>query len=251
MGQRCIPDEVLSVRDIKLFIKGIKDADKQYKQYCKDRNLATENGRDKTIWDNIFTNVRDDFSREPFQNYTIARGRLWEFVAVYRTDIKILYIIMKEDRFKEIKGDKKSAYHYSRILNSKNNHFQDVKCEQTTLFEQDVDSPTAEYISDDLERMIGSIKDEVVGCVNILFKVNDQGVSKITGNIATYELDIIKTYNWSKYIEASIDDIADTSNDDMKNQPEIKLTLKSSKQKSSANSIVDEKKEKQKKKEEN
>jgi len=102
-----------------------------------------------------------------------------------------------------------------------------------------------EYIDEDLERMIGEIKNDVKGCVNVLFKENNDGVYKISGNLANYDLDIFKTYDLSKYITAGIDDIIDTKNDIVSSSTKIPLNIRRDKMKSKNNEIVEDKSKKE------
>lgn len=210
MVKEIILEETMSSCDIKTVISSINNSKKQYRQYVEERNLETQNGKYFTEWDNIFTNIKKSFSSYPFKCYKISRCNLWKFIAIYRADINILYLILKEERLKELRKDN-NPYHYLRIFNSKNCYLQKERLVQTSLsseFEAQVVSD--EYIDEDLERMIGDIKDDVQCCVNILFKQNSNGVNKISANIVSQDLEIIDTYDWSKYITADIEEVNDT-----------------------------------------
>jgi len=242
-----IPEEILSAKYIKLIIKAINDSKKQYKEYARLARLATSNGKYIGRWDYIFTNIRDAFLEDSFEPVTISRGPLWEFIAIYQKDMKLLYLVLREDRFREIKNDASSPYHYVRVLNSQNYHLQEEKSQQIAFF-PDIQIPSYEYINEDIDRMIGEIKDDVEGCVNILFDENENGLNKITANIATYSLDIIKTYNWNKYISADIEEITDTQADDATNTPPlIELNIRANKRKDNKEEIIDDKSSKEKK----
>lgn len=243
MFEEPIPEKVLSDKYIKLIIKSINDSRGQYEQAAKERKFPTRNGRFHDRWNFIFNNIKNSFLDKPFKCYVISRGALWEFVVVYNTDTKILYVLLKEDRFFDIKKDSNSKYHYVKVLNSSNYCFQkEKKSEQMSLL-PDLNSEPDEYVYEDFQRMISSIKEEVKGCVNILFKEDKNAVTTISANIATYDLDIIKTYNWNEHISANIEEISDTNINDSNVKPQISLNIRKSKIKDyNKQKIVDEKK---------
>lgn len=235
-----LPSEILSEKDINLIVKAINYSKHQYKQWNDERNLGFENGKHLDRWNYIFANIRDFFLHKPFRTYPISRGALWQFVALYNTDTNILYIVLKEDRFKGIRGKRDNPYHYVRILNSKNCHLQSEITQQLNLF-SGFQNISDESIDLDLEKMIGEIKNEVKGCVNILFNENKDGVYKISGNLANYDLEIFKTYEWSKYISADIEEIIDTKNDPVDISPKIELNIRKDKIKNKNKDLVDDK----------
>lgn len=239
MFQGNIPDEVLSEKEVKLLIKAVNDSRSQYEQYAEENNLETRNGRFKCRWDYIFTNVRELFSDALFERHKISRGALWEFMAIYRVDTKILYILLREDRFTEIKKDISNPYHYVRVLNSKNCYLQEEKAEQIAFF-SDLKIPSDEYLDQDLERMLGKIKDEVKGCINILFRENGNGVNRISGNIANYNLEILKTYDWNHYVTADIEEIIDTKTIHLDDSPKIELPIRRNKLKEKNEEIIED-----------
>lgn len=252
MVKEIILEEVMSVDDIKAIIKNINDSKKQYKQYVESRKLKTQNGKYFSEWDNIFTNINESFSSKPFKCYQISRCSLWKFVAIYRTDINILYLILKEDRLKDIRKEN-NPYHYLRIFNSKNCYLQEERPMQTTFGQEfEAQAVSDEYIDEDLEKMIGDIKDDIKCCVNILFKQNSNGVTKISANILNQNLEIIDTYDWSNFITADIEEVNDTISIDFEEniRPEIQLNIRSHKiiTKDEKLRIVKERKENKKKK---
>ncbi len=234
-----LPNEILSGKDVKLIIKAINNSRQQYQDWNNERNLGFENGKFLDRWNYIFANIRDSFS-SPFKTYPVSRGKLWEFIVLYNTLTNILFLILKEDRFDSIKRDTNNRYHYVRVLNSQNRYLQSEIVQQLDLFGGYQDTPN-QYIDEDLESMIGEIKDEVKGCVNVIFRENKDGVCKISGNIANYNLDILSTYDWSKYISAEIDEIIDTKNDYEVTTPKIELSIRKDKIKSRNTDIVDDK----------
>ncbi|MDT8717622.1 hypothetical protein IAI10_13195 [Clostridium sp. 19966] len=236
-----IPDEVMTPEDIKLLIKSINDSRHQYEYWKSQQKLGYENGKHLYRWNYIFDNISKNFKKEPFKVYHVSRGALWEFAVIYNTESKILFIILKENRFDGIKNSRDNLYHYVRVLNSKNYHFQREIEQQITMFDG-LQVISDETIDEDLERMISEIKDEVAGCVNILFKENVDGVYRISGNISNYELKLLKTYDWNDYISANIEEIEDTKVVDEKIPPKIELNIRQDKVKQKKRLPMDGKK---------
>lgn len=247
-----LPNEILSDNEVRLIIKAINDSRQQYEHWKNERNLGYENGKYQDRWNYIFANIRDYFT-SPFKAYPITRSPLWKFAILYNTDKNILFVVLREERFERLRRDNDSPHHYLRILNSQNYCHQKEFVEQLSFFEGFQEVPN-QYIDENLETMIGEIRDEVKGCVNILFKENKDGVCKISGNIANYNLDILTTFDWSNCISADIEEIIDTKNDYIAAIPKIELSIKKDKIKNQNKEIVDDKgkrKEKQDVKEEN
>lgn len=241
MFQQPIPEKVLSSKYIKLVIKAINDSRVQYEEEANERNFPTRNGRFLDRWNFIFNNIKNSFTDEPFKCFVIPRGALWEFVVIYNMNTNILYVLLKKDRFIGIKNDPSSKYHYVRVLNSQNYCFKNEREEQMSFLDDFKTSPD-EYVYEDFEKMINNIHDEVKGCVNILFEEDNNGVTSISGNIATYDLDIIKSYNWNRYISANIEEITDTNDNESDIKPQIQLKIRGSKLKDdNKETIVDEK----------
>lgn len=240
MFEASLPMEILSQKDVQSIVRAINYSKEQYEMWKNERNLGFENGKYLDRWNFIFANIRDTFIYKPFKTYPVSRGALWKFIVLYNTDTNILYLILKENTFKQIRTHRDNPYHYVRVLNSKNFNLQSEIKQQLNLFSE-FETISNEYIDEDLERMISEIKNEVKGCVNILFKENNDGVYKISGNLANYDLDIFKTYDLSKYITADIDDIIDTKNDIVGSSPKIELNIRKSKIKSKKDEIVEDK----------
>lgn len=226
----------LSVEDIKDIIQDINNGKKQYRKFANEENMKYQNGRYTTIWDYAFTNIENSFKNKTgFTCYSIERCALWKFAAIYKEDTDILYLISKEKRFKELQKDN-NPYHYFKIFNSKNCSLHKSRPKQISFFQNlEASEINNEYIDADLEKMIGNIKDKVRNCVNILFRENSYGICAISANVATQDLDIIATEDWSKYITADIEEINDTSSTIVEHKetklPEIPLTIKKDKMK--------------------
>lgn len=235
-----LPSEILSQKDVKLIVRSINYSKQQYNQWNDERNLGFENGKYLDRWNYIFANIRESFGRKPFITYHISRGKLWEFIVIYNIETKFMYLVLKEDTFKQIKGRKDNPYHYVRVFNSKNFELQREAVQRINLF-SGFEDVSDEYINEDLERMICEIKNEVKGCINILFKENSDGVYRISGNLANYDLSIFKTYDLSKFITAGIDDIVDTKNDIATAIPKIPLNIRKDKLKSKNKDIIGDK----------
>lgn len=218
-----LPLEILNEESVRNIIKCINYGELQYKEHVKEEGFITHNGKYHEIWNYIFKNVNNSFKDYPYKCYKINRGNLWEFVAVYNEEEHILYVIMKEDRFKNIENADEE-YHYIRILNYLNNHMQTKKIDQISFLQDDKDKE--DYIKDDLQRMLGDISGEVKACVDILFSERDNKVTKIYGNICDYNFRLIKSYCWNQYIQADINEIIDTDEEYIVENPPIELIIR-------------------------
>lgn len=210
----CYDDIIIndfSVKDKKRIINILKDRKNQYEHYADESHLRFHNGRHMTVWDIIFSNMENAFENEPgFKCYAVKRCELWEFAVIYKEDINTVYLILKEKRFKELQHDPDPS-HYVKIFNSKNFNLHEERYINMSFFEDNIQGQiTADYINEDLERMIGEIKDKVKHCVNILFRETPSGINRIKAVVADKNLKILAEKDWSQYINANVDEIADT-----------------------------------------
>lgn len=240
MSEFDLSSATLSPKEVRLLVQSINYSKQQYEQWNNERNLGYHNGKYLDRWNYIFANIEESFNYKPFITYHICRGKFWEFAIIYNTETKILYLVLREDTFKQIKSHKDQPYHYVRILNSENFEIDPQAYQKINMF-SGYENLSDEYVDEDLERMISEIKNEVKCCVNILFKENSEGVYKITANLANYNLDIFKTYDLSKYITANIDDITDTKNDTGIVSHKIPLNIRKEKMKTKKEELVEDK----------
>lgn len=240
MSKVNLSSEILSQKDVKLLVQSINNSRQQYEHWNEERDIRYHNGKYLDRWNYIFDNIENAFNYKPFKTYHVSRGRFWEFAIIYNTETQILYLVFKEETFYKIKGDKNNQYHYARVLNTKNFELQPQPYQKINMF-SGVEDISNEYIDEDLERMISEIKNEVKGCVNILFKENREGVYKLTANLANYNLDIFNTYDLSEYITAGIEEIIDTKIDVVSSSPKIPLNIRKDKIKSKSEEIIEDK----------
>lgn len=246
MNKSNLPEETLSKKEAELIVAAINNSKEQYKEWSNERKLGFSNGKYLDRWNYIFANIRDLFNYEPFKIFSINRGILWEFVVIYNTNTKILYLLLKEDNFKRIRDNSNNPYHYVRVLNSKNFHNEiETKIQMSMFLKAEV--PLDKYIDEDLENMLLDIKDEVKGCKNILFTENKNGVIRISENTANYNLDIINSCDLTKYIIAEIENISDTQNDNVEPLPKIELKIRKNKNKDNKDEIISDKDKKDEK----
>lgn len=242
--------EDLAINDIKKIIKDINNGKKQYLKFMSEEKLKYHNGRYTTIWDYIFTNVENSFKDKiGFKCLSVKRCALWNFAVIYNEDTNVLYLVLKEKRFNELQNDN-NPYHYVKIFNSKNCCLYEERPKQIDYFlELGFQDKTDDcYVNEELESMIGEIKDKVKNCVNILFRESIDGINRISANIATQKLDIVATQDWSEYITADIEEINDTNNDIEHKEielPYIPLNIRENKiNKKEKEQLIKEKKEK-------
>lgn len=243
-------EETLSKKEVELIVNAINHSKEQYKDMANERKLGFSNGKYLDRWNYIFANIRDSFNYEPFITFPVSRGPLWEFIFIYNTNNKILYLLLKEDTFKKIKNDRNNPRHYVRIFNSKNSNYK-PKIEEQLSWLSKIEKMSYEDIDEELEKMILNIKNEAKVCKNILFTENINGVTKISENIANYDLDILNTCDLTRYIMADIDNIVDTKDNVSDSLPKIELKIRTHKIKNKRKEIISDKDKEDKKNKKN
>lgn len=235
MSNDTVPEEVLDEKSIRLIIKAINDSRSQLREHLLERSFKTNNGRYQDRWNYLFNNIEQNFKDIRFKCYVVDRGPLWSFIALYDVNSKTVYIIFKRNTFLNINRNKE-LNHYAKMFNAinlRNIYPKEPIAIQESLFKDTVDlSNLRSYINQQLDDMIGEIQMEAKLCVNILFEENRDTVTSISGNIANYNLEIKKTYNWNKFISPTIEEISDTksiieSNEDK--LPPINLKIRKGK----------------------
>lgn len=107
--------------DIQLITKSVKKVyHKDMIDFHKHYNLATRNGDPGIIWDFINTNIENNFERDIYKILLVKRG-YWDQIVVYNICDQIVYFVMRESRYKDVKKDKKRKnLHLIQILGSIN-----------------------------------------------------------------------------------------------------------------------------------
>lgn len=242
-------EETLSKKEVELIVNAINHSKEQYKNMASERKLGFSNGKYLDRWNYIFANIRDSFNYESFITFPVSRGPLWEFIVIYNTDTKILYLLLKEDTFKKIRNDRNNPRHYVRIFNSKNSNYKTKRIEEQLSWLPKIEKISDKDIDEELKKMILNIKDEAKICKNILFTENLNGVTKISENIANYDLDILNTCDLTKHVVADIENIVDTKDNVIEPLPKIELNIRPNKIKRKEELISDKnKKDKEDKK---
>jgi hypothetical protein len=246
-----IPKKVLDEKEIKLIIKAINDSRSELDQHLRDRGFRYNNGKYHDRWNYIFNNIEKNFKNTEFNCYAVNRCALWKFIVLYNVHSKIVYIIFKNSTFHGINKRHNTLYHYARILNSINlreayqNDTIAVQQRFSSLEDNMTLSDLTSNVNQQLDDMIGEIQREARLCVNILFEENNNLLTSISGNIANYNLEIRKTYNWDKFITPTVEEIMDTesiTNEYDENKPPIDLKIRKEKLKyKKTDNIVGEK----------
>lgn len=216
-------ESLLEEDNVVKVLNSIRDGEAEYRQHVIDDDLPTENGKYHEIWNYIFKYIKYSFNIYPYRTCIISRGPLWSFIVIYDEINKTLYVLMKEERLKDIKNTKGNDNHYIKTLNYTNNKYADQSYEQLSFLNED--NNKKKYIEDDLRGMLEKINGKVELCVNIIFSEKKGKVVSMSGNVYDYNLNLITTECWNKYIKADIDDINDISVDNDEN-PLINLPIK-------------------------
>ena len=97
------------------------------KKFHESYKLTTRNGDPGVRWDFINTNIEYNFKDNIYKTLLVKRG-YWNQIVVYNTYDKRLYFLMRENRYKEVKREKKRKnLHLIQMLGSVNEEKSEAK----------------------------------------------------------------------------------------------------------------------------
>lgn len=107
--------------DIRRITRSVKEACiDDMKKFHESYNLLTRNGEPGLKWDFINTNIEKYFKEDTYKTLLVKRG-YWNQIVIYNLYDKRLYFVMRENRYKEVKRDKKRKnLHLIQMLGSVN-----------------------------------------------------------------------------------------------------------------------------------
>lgn len=202
-----IPIEQESIR---LMIKSFEDGDYEYRENFREHPTVTQNGRGAAIWNNIHTQLVNNFSGDDYQSGKIARGP-WSLIYVYDRKSKYLYTFMREANFNNLQKGKKSdhLYHYSNILSRLNDEllgqyqpeYKQMSLFNDVSFDDDVDKRLGELLNE----MINSIDGEISRYAIVLADCSRGVVNEIECVIPMAYSAPMYREDWNEYIQPDFD----------------------------------------------
>lgn len=192
---------------IQLIIKSFEDGEFEYVESFKDHPTVTQNGRGAAIWNNIYTQIKKNFSVKGFKSGKISRGP-WELVYVYDEATKYLYTFMREANFMNIhKGNMQDKlFHYTNVLSRLNGKllgtyeppYQQMSFIDTVVIDDNTDAKL-EYI---LQEMINTIGEGIERYAIVLADCKKGQVQHIECVIPIAYMNPMYREDWTKYIMA-------------------------------------------------
>lgn len=203
----------LEQEKIRLFIKSFEDGEYMYYEKFREHPTVTQNGKGASIWNEIHTQIANNFVSDEFQVGQISRGQLWDLVYLYDKRTKYLYTFMREKNFHNLHMGKMSdnLYHYSNVLSRLNSEllgtyeppYKQLSFIDTVCIDDDIDAK----LSASLESMISSVEGEVERYAIVLVNCVKGVVKEIECVIPLAYAEPMYVEDWSEYIEAEYDTV--------------------------------------------
>lgn len=197
----------LEQEKIQLIIKSFEDGEFEYIENFKEHPTVTQNGKGGAIWNNIHTQLVNNFSSPDFKTGIISRGP-WDLIYVYDCNTKYLYTFMREQNYCNLhKGNMaKNLYHYSNILSRLNGElletyepqYRQMSFVNTLNIDSDVDAK----LESALNKMVSAIDDEIERYALVLVECRRGIVSHIECLIPIAYMNPMYREDWSEYINA-------------------------------------------------
>jgi hypothetical protein len=184
--------------------------------------LRTYNSIPFRIWDLINTYICERLHTPNCMTSTPKRGP-WQLVIIYESATGILYTVMREKRFCELRKEihKRSNMHYEDILVRHLNSDLVAPVGQLAIFpiqfnDEDKLAENVQKILAGFSNDIGDIKRHVI----ILFESANFNLSSVRAIMVDSNLDIVTEQDWTQYIpvqESNVSEKVDNPNDPVNN----------------------------------
>ena len=189
-----------------------------------DLDRSTMNSYAILIWDIIYHNVQKCFENDPDIIVGYTRRTPWNLIVVYDKQTRNIITLMREERLKQIRKDKKGWKHYlTQLVTELNKHLEN----QQQTFEDYDES----YGKQSVQRICGdlSITPEMVdGHSLVLFSSHEYFLNSVRCVRLNRLLEVCEEESWNEYIGAEESVIVDQVDDvtDKHNNPTDGLSLK-------------------------
>lgn len=166
-------------------------------EFIREFALETFNGIDFLLWDFINSNLIRNAADDRLIPIKVKRGR-WTLLLLYDTELKYLYTLMKQKRFKQLQDQRenRSTAHYIDALAQLNNDLQsDV--EQIYLFENEAWNENVENL---LLQIVREHRNEIERFVVIGFSTSKDDIVSVSAIVPSAELGTVYEADWSEFI---------------------------------------------------
>lgn len=189
-------------------IESIANAiDKDLIDFKSENKLVTYNSIHMLKWDFTNTNLVNKFENTEFTCHVAKRGA-WRFILLCDKVNKVLYTLMRRDRFEQIQSNERTEkVHYieSLVLPNKNLSVPDQfkRSFQGDLFDLNGEGreEKLQEVFNDLTQNLGPIEKYVL----ITFESDKNMLTSVSALLLTSKLEIAYEEDWSDLIPASYD----------------------------------------------
>lgn len=191
-------------------IKAFEDGEYMYYEKFHEHPTVTQNGKGAAIWNEIHTQISNNFVSDDFQIGQISRG-LWDLVYLYDKRTKYLYTFMRDENFKNLHKGRMSdkLYHYSNVLSRLNSELlgtYEPQYKQLSFIDMVcIDDEIDTKLSALLESMINSVDGEIERYAIVLVDCVKGVVKEIKCVVPLAYAEPMYVENWSEYIKAEYD----------------------------------------------
>ena len=187
-------------------------------------NRSTMNSYSFRIWDLINRNVCNTFNGDPNVVVGFTKRGIWNFTPIFDKKTSMLFTLMREERFRAVKYDKRNREHYvyelARIFNV------DLEPQQQSFFELDSNlektKGSVRRVCNDLLISTEMVKHHAI----VLFSSHDGLLNSVRFCMINCNFEECETMSWNDYIGVSESIVVEqTTNDDHKqNNPTMGLS---------------------------
>lgn len=221
--------------DSKKIITAIQSGLSATKQDIYTRNTLTDNRKHMQKWDDITTNIKNQFATEDnFSFIPLDRG-LFKPVMIFDRNKSILYTVVKKQNYQKIMNRKNiQKAHYMDAMFDYNFMYQQTP-RQLSLFESEsMFSNNAEVQVNDLKSNIELLLSthEIKKYITIVINFTGYTLTEIKAVMCSKWLEEIESEDWTESITPSYEEIEDASTgnfvqeDDIKTKISVKPTIK-------------------------
>lgn len=192
---------------IRLLIKSFEDGEFIYYEKFREHPTITQNGKGAAIWNEIHTQISQNFVSEDYQIGHISRG-LWTLVYLYDRRTKYLYTFMRDENFRSLhkKGVEDQLFHYSNVMSRLNAEllgiyeppYKQLSFIPSVNLDEEIDTKLSAL----LETMIGKVEGDIERYAIVLVNTLRGNVKEIKCVIPLACADPIYVEDWSEYISA-------------------------------------------------
>lgn len=192
---------------IRLLIKSFEDGEFVYDEKFREHPTITRNGKGAAIWNEIHTQISQNFVSNDYQIGQISRG-LWSLVYLYDRKTKYLYTFMRDENFRNLhkKGIDDQLFHYSNVMSRLNAEllgiyeppYKQLSFVQSVNLDDEIDTKLAAL----LETMISTVEGDIERYAIVLVNTIRGTVKEIKCVIPIACADPIYVEDWSEYISA-------------------------------------------------